>query len=293
MQAPLFKIRASAAIKIMGEIGRPTEKQLIELAQLEGKTKLTELQAAKLAELQAKRDSKPQLSAGSKTYCKEWLKEQLFGKKREISSKYTEKGIAVEQQSIELICRVNKYGDVQKNEVRYSNDWAEGTPDMVHTIITDAKSSWAFDTFPFFETKLPDKDKGYEWQVQVYMWLTGLTEATIEYTLVDTPDHIIEYEANKISRNAGFDELDADLYEQVRTRMTYGDVPEEYRVKKFGFAIDSKMIEQIKGQVELCRTYIETELMPIYNAIVATPVPVRDNTTLTESEQELLNKISN
>lgn len=275
----------------MGEIGRPTAKQLATLAELEAKPKLTEKQQATLLELQAKRDAKPSLSAGAKAYCKKWLKFQLFGKKADLSNKYTEKGVTMEGDAIAMVCRVHGLGNVVKNEQRYENDWAEGTPDMLYSKVGDTKCSWAIDTFPLFDGSIPDKR--YEWQVQTYMWLTGLQQAEVHYCLVSTPEALIDYEANKVARAAGYDEVEYELYEEVRTRLTYDDIPEAYRIKTYQFDRDEVMIEQIKGQVELCRNYIETELLPLYNSIQAIPLPSRDNSTLSDADKALLLRLHN
>jgi hypothetical protein len=197
--------------------------------------------------------------------------------------------LQVEPEAIAMICRVNSYGNVVKNEQQYENDFATGTPDMVHTMIGDAKSSWSVETFPLFETAIPDKK--YEWQVQTYMWLTGLERAAVHYCLVDTPDSLIDYEAMKIARAAGFEEVEFELYEEVRSRLTYSDIPEAYRVKTFTFDRDEDMIAQIEGQVELCRTYISEVLMPLYSSIHAEPIAQVDHTTLSDADRAALNAL--
>ena len=83
-----FKIRASAASKIMGDSGI-TEKQteelngLLERANGTGRA-LTEKQVEKMNELIEKRDSS-KLPAGCISYLKEWYSEQRTGHRKEFS----------------------------------------------------------------------------------------------------------------------------------------------------------------------------------------------------------------
>ena len=105
-----FKIRASACGKIMtGSIGAtPSQFKFIE--EMEGrKSPMTDIMRAKYDDYIYVRDN-PELPQGAKSYCQEWLKGQLYGTK-EISSKYIEKGLAMEDQAIEYL-----YPHLQKNK---------------------------------------------------------------------------------------------------------------------------------------------------------------------------------
>ena len=107
------------------------------------------------------------LGQTSKTYCENWLKEQLYDRKISFSNKYTSKGLIVEQESLDYIAEHLNYGLLVKNEQYFENDFLTGTPDVIlkdHLI--DVKSSWSFDTFPLFESNI---DKGYYYQAQGYM----------------------------------------------------------------------------------------------------------------------------
>lgn len=253
----LFKIRASACGQIMGGSTKPTAKQLATIAELQAKEKRTAKQDETLSELIAKRDAKPELLQGAKTYCQRWLKEQLYGRAIEFSSKCTEKGIECENKGIDLLADVMGYGMICKNEQYYSNDYIMGTPDLVlANSVEDIKCPWDFSTFPLFETTLPNSD--YYWQMQCYMALTGKSKAAINYCLVDAPEHMIDREARSVSYRAGLDEVDAELYDEVRAKMTYGDVPNKLKFKRFDIDRNDNDISDIISQVELCRAYIET-----------------------------------
>lgn len=203
------------------------------------------------------------LGETGKTYCKTWVKEQIYGKKKEFTSKYTEKGLTQEGGAIELIGQYMGKS-FTKNEKRFEQDPdIEGTPDIVDEWIIDNKCSWDVFTFPLFMDASPRDNM---LQLQGYMHITGIKKAKLIYTLMDTPDNIIESEARKLSFKMGNTELDADMYEQFRLEMTYSGIPMELRVKCFDIDYDPSIIEQIKARVQECRAYIETLQIPLKSA---------------------------
>ena len=90
------------------------------------------------------------LSATTKTYIKELVLEHKYGIKKEINSRYLDKGNQVEDMAIELAEQALDLGFVFKNELFFENDHLTGTPDIItDTLIVDVKSSWNGTTFPF------------------------------------------------------------------------------------------------------------------------------------------------
>ena len=252
---PIYKCHCSKLHEIMGGNNKPTEKQLAELERLQNKDKLTDIQRNTLAELIAKRDAKPQLLAGAKTHCEQWLKEQLYDRKKYFSNDYTRKGNEVENDGITMIGRVMGYGEVFKNETQYENEYLIGTPDLVlRDVVEDHKASFDQSTFPLFDLELPDPK--YFSQGQGYMALTGRHKFGVCYTLQNTPYDIIEKEAYYRSKAAGFDEIDMEILDQTVRNMTYNDVPEYLKFRRFEFEYDPKYIESAYAQVRLCREYI-------------------------------------
>ena len=261
IQIPPFRIHPSACGQIMGLVGRPTDKQLATIGELQAKPKLTDIQQATLNDLIAKRDAPPQLTEGAKTYCKQWLKEKLYARRKEFSNKYTEKGITCEPAGIELLAQYMGYGLIAKNETFYQNDWMVGTPDVVLSdIIEEIKNSWSCFTFPLFEQVIPDMD--YEYQVQCYMELTGKKKAAVNYVLIDAPLEIMDAEARRVWYKAGNNgDVDMECYDEVYAKMTYPNIPMELRIKRFTYDYQPAIIETIKSRVELCREYINS-IMP-------------------------------
>jgi hypothetical protein len=237
-----------------GNIGL-TEKQNAELGQLYEKDKRTHLQELKMLDLIAKRDN-PELPQGAKTYCQDWLKGELFEYQKMVRTKYTDKGNIMEDESIDLIADILGYGFLMKNEDHFQDEFMTGTPDVIlKSEIIDVKNSWDCSTFPFFDENIPNQD--YYWQLQGYMSLCNKDKAKLIYTLLDTPEHLIEREARYYCISQGYEELEMSIYEQFEKNMTYKNTPAKYRIKVFEVDRDNKAIEEIKMRVKLCREYIE------------------------------------
>lgn len=213
-----FKIRASACGKIMGSRG---------------------------------------LGKGGETYCRNWLKGQLLNRQAEIKSKYLDKGNIMEDESLDAIAKHLGLGMLIKNEKQFENDYFTGMPDALpKPYVVDAKNSWSWETFPYVDVEVPDKD--YYWQGQCYMALTKKKQFKLVYTLLDTPQHLIEREARYYCLNNGWGELDQDILEQFIKKMTYSDIPEEKRIKVFDIARNDADISAIETRVLECRDYIKT-----------------------------------
>src|SRR5688572_6866159 len=109
-----------------------------------------------------------------------WI-EETYGRRKDISNKYLEKGTLQEEESITLYSLVTKTF-YKKNTEQVSNDLLIGTPDlykgesiMTATEIKDIKSSW--DLFTFFSVFSKPINKNYRWQMQGYMNITGARDS--------------------------------------------------------------------------------------------------------------------
>lgn len=134
------------------------------------------------------------LSVGAKTYIRQLAAQEIFGVDFEVTSKQMEKGILVEQQSIDLLNRVRGLS-LLKNTERKTNDFLTGECDLFDLPKKrghDIKSSWSVATFPI--AVVDCDDKLYEWQMRGYMALWDADEWEVDYCLVDTPDNLIGYE---------------------------------------------------------------------------------------------------
>lgn len=134
------------------------------------------------------------LSVGAKTYLRELAKQELFGVDFEVSSKEMEKGIEVEQDSIDLFNKVRGLS-LEKNTERRTNEWVTGECDLYDAstkIGYDMKSSWSIKTFPGWQADC--EDSIYAWQMAAYMWLWDADSWEVVWALVDTPERLIGYE---------------------------------------------------------------------------------------------------
>ncbi len=96
------------------------------------------------------------LSQTAKTYIQELVLEDVYGIKKEFSSRYTDKGNIQEDESIELAARVLDLPFCTKNDEYFENEFIKGTPDLIlEDEIIDIKCSWDGTTFPWFEDELP------------------------------------------------------------------------------------------------------------------------------------------
>lgn len=198
--------------------------------------------ASSLGKIMTEPKSKSEvLSVGAKTEIQAMAKEFVYGYTRNFSNKYTEKGIQVEQASIELYNSVH-FTDYVKNTERKSNDWITGECDIfTGSKIIDIKSSWSIDTFPAFSEE--GEDKTYEWQARAYMMLWGAQEAEIAYCLVDTPHELI-----------GYDPVE---YHYV------SHIAEELRVTKVHYTWDQEDEEKIKLKVDAANVYLNELIQQI------------------------------
>jgi len=252
-----LKIRASQLGRIMSDDAKNkiSDKQLLVLKGLLSKIKLTEKQAQLRDVLLLKRDAKPELSTGAKTYIKELWLEDNYGIKQEINSKYLTKGNDVEDLSIQLVETMMDKGSLYKNDEYFENDYVKGTPDVItDTCVIDVKSSWSAATFPFFDEKLSNKN--YEWQLKAYMWLTNIHESYLSYCLVPTPEVLILDEMRRVSWKRGEGgEVSKTVENEVRQYFDISEIPVWERIKSFKVTLKGEDIAKIKEKVNLAKEY--------------------------------------
>jgi hypothetical protein len=255
-----LKIRASSLGRIMtlDNSSTITAKQLATLNGLLTKIKLTEKQAELRNSLEAKRDAKPVLSTGAKSYIRELHLYITKGIRQEINSKYIDKGNEVESLSIELAGIMLDKKGLFKNDEYFENEYLMGTPDVItEDSVIDVKSSWSAATFPFYDTEL--KNKVYEWQLKAYMMLTGKTVSYLCYCLVPTPETLILDEMRRVSWKRGeMGEVSEEVENDVRAYFDLSKIPEFDRVKTFKVELTEEDKEKIKMHVELAREYYNT-----------------------------------
>ena len=197
------------------------------------------------------------LSKTCKSYLQELAIEEMYGIKKEFSSRFTDKGIEVERESIDLVQEVSDYGFMYKNEEFFENDFLTGTPDVnTDNILLDVKSSYDASTFPFFAEDIPNKD--YYYQLQGYMALCNKRKSVLAYCLVNTPFQIVEDEVRRAHWKEHLIDESEELRADVEARHNFDHIPPEKRIKTFEVRYDKEVVKAIYDRVKECREYYKT-----------------------------------
>lgn len=174
------------------------------------------------------------ISKTTETYVHNWIKESIYGVRKEIKNKYLSKGLSLEDEAIDTAINWLNLPFVLKNEKYFEDDYFCGTPDLIlENEVLDIKCSWDCFTFPLFDVEPPTKD--YIYQLQVYMHLTGKTKARLVYVLLNTPDELTWEQKND-----------------------YSSLDKKYRIKIFTIDYNKSVIEDLQQRVLNIRNYITT-----------------------------------
>lgn len=197
------------------------------------------------------------ISATLKTHLNNWYLEKEYGVRTDMTSRYTDKGIQLEDEAIREYNKLFKTNHV-KNDEYFEDDFIQGTPDIVSDDeVLDIKCSFSLSSFPALETKCPNK--AYDYQLQGYMRLTGKSKAKLVYVLLDTPEDIIVREAKSIMYKEKLPEDFLDiLIEEVRESQTYSHIPIEKRIKIFEVDRNEDIIKAIDDKVANAREYLKS-----------------------------------
>jgi len=217
-------------------------------------SKLFKARASRLGDVMTEAKAKSDLiGETARTYLLSQYIFNRWGRFKEFSNKFVEKGLAVEEDAITLYSRyAKKY--FTKNEDSFENDFITGHPDVFImdasrvSEVVDVKSSW--DLHTFYKAK-KTIDKKYYWQLQAYMELTGASKARLVYCLIDTPQKLID-QAVRYAVNDGAI-MSEELIEATRKNMTFADIPIRNRVVEFTFNYNGDHMRQAEAKILLMR----------------------------------------
>lgn len=148
------------------------------------------LRCSALDDIMSAGRSKAGLSAKAKAVIEKMAIEHAFATPIDVSNKYIKKGIACENDSIELFNRVF-FKNISKNTERLSNEYITGECDLIDgDCVIDIKTSWDVKTFASQHID----PTPYEWQLRGYMWLYDKQMACTVHCLVNTPENLCRYE---------------------------------------------------------------------------------------------------
>lgn len=260
-----------------------TEKQAVRLDDLFAKSELTKKQKEELERLIFKRDH-PGLSETCKAHLVEVFVYHKYGRKKEVESRYTKKGLMVEEDALTLYSRYKKNELYFKNTKRFTNKFITGEPDITIgdegiviidgegniKIVKDIKCSW--DIFTFFETSYSSLNKIYYWQQQGYMDLLGAQYSVLAYCLINTPDVLINDEKRRLQFKMGvIDDVNETYIEacaELEKNMRYDDIPIEERVLELPIERNETDIKRIHERVEECRKYMNEYMFKVPEKIL-------------------------
>ncbi len=198
------------------------------------------------------------LSKTAKAYLHKVYIEELWGKRRDITTKQMDKGILAEPDAIMMLSILDdEFYD--KNFERKEDDYICGMADIVtETEIMDVKCSWDAETFIPNLTESVNKD--YLYQLHGYMRLWNKPTARIRYCLVSAPESIIQEELKKLLyRMDVATELNPEYMaaaQDLQFQMTFDEIPIEHRIIDVVIPRDEQIIEQMPAKVEKAREYL-------------------------------------
>lgn len=133
------------------------------------------------------------LSAGAKTFLNGMAKESVYGYRKQVETKYMDKGRACEADAIELLNYL-RFKSYEKNTERRESEYLTGECDIyvpgIKTI--DTKVAWSLDTFPAVSEDA--HDPLYEWQGRAYAKLWDVPEHEVAWVMLDTPEAMRRWE---------------------------------------------------------------------------------------------------
>lgn len=225
--------------------------------------------ASSWGNLMAEPQTKADKEAGklSKTCIKELIKiysQEVYGRKKDITTKQMEKGTQAEEDSITLFSRVEKKM-FYKNTEQLENEWFKGHLDIYEgekvrsaESVWDIKSRWELESFlPKLEEEV---DNGEYYQIQVYFDLSGAKYGGIANTLVDCPPNILMQEKQRLlySMNVAteFNPEYIKAAAELEKLLTFPDIDYRERVIKQEVQRDDEIIEKMKAKVPKMRQWL-------------------------------------
>ncbi len=199
------------------------------------------------------------------TYLLEVYVSQKYGIKKDIYSKYFEKGIAVESEAIEFLSEVHDRFYEKWDGGRIKNEFIEGEIDIqyiteeMRKLIIDMKNAW--DLFTFYSKVNKEMIKMYKWQGVGYLELWDADEFIIAYALMNMPQNLIDDELKRMLYKFGSNmeystEYQNAVSEYVKTTTFDHLTPKERIFDDLRFTRNKDEYNQVVDRVKLCRNWL-------------------------------------
>lgn len=188
-----------------------------------------------------------------------------YGRKKNLITKQMTKGVVCEPESIKIFSFVEDR-PFEKNAEGLENEWATGHPDIYWgesvrkaKEVHDIKTSWELDSFT--PKLIEDVDDGYDYQLNVYFDLTGASEGSIAYCLVNAPDELIQDELRRLAFAMNLiDESVSSEYKaaaaEIVKNMTFDDIDYQERVIKKPVTRNDDTIKSMRDKAPRLRDWL-------------------------------------
>lgn len=182
---------------------------------------------------------------------------EVYGREKEISSKYIAKGNQVEEDSITLLSRLKKE-PFFKNELRKENDFITGEADIIDPYLMDTKSCW--DLHTFYAAKTSELNKDYRYQMLGYCELYEFAFGSVCFTLIDTPEGLITAEKQKLFYKMNVPTIENPEYqkacEALEKEMKFDDIPMDEKIHEVEVKRNPAEMEKVYERIHLCREWL-------------------------------------
>lgn len=205
-----------------------------------------------LPTLMTKSRVKDQLSETAKSYLRELWISEVYKRNKLFTNKFCDKGLLVEQDSLELVTKILNKGFLAKNKEFLENEYICGTPDIRKPFLGDIKSSWDIWTFASVDQKKAISD--YYWQLFGYMWLEKQKRSKLIYSLVNTPIEIVANEKQRLQYSMDVEKNEAE----IDLNYEFEDISQKTRIKVFNFKFEKEKIDEVIKTVEMAREYLKS-----------------------------------
>jgi len=199
------------------------------------------------------------LTDQNKTYLRELWIGETYKVRKEITSKYFEKGLFEEESGFDLLGQTLYRGKlILKNKERKRNGFIHGECDtVINATVYDIKNAW--DLFTFGKA---DLTHDYKWQLVGYATLWNVDKAGLFYCLNNTPEHIMIDEEKRLFWQNKYISIESPDYikdcEELRAKHNYDSLPLEERFKLWEFDVTEDMKEELQEAVKAARNYLKT-----------------------------------
>lgn len=267
-----------------------TKKELDQFSKIVQKEEITDKEQEIITGIMLKREryANPPLSETAKKYLisrYSWLKYNVGQFPSGDKNSFVQKGNLMEQDAINLVKSVGrkKYNNVANFS---ENDYLYGKCDAITDdgkVILDVKVSWGI--MNYLSIYSAGVSLNIWMQMQGYLDIYGADYGEVCYVLLNTPEHLVDRETDKIQLKYHTGEINSDQYEESMERLSllydYSKIPKTRKIITHKIYRNDAFIQKVYSKIHLCREWLkEFDVIHTKNKKVV----ILDN--LYESEQE-------